>query len=271
LPSSLVPIHIADGGEILFCFHPLGGGVSSFRSLIDLLPGVSIYGLQSEGFSPTESIRHATVESMAAYYVELIRSVQKNGPYWLLGRSSGGHLAFEAGRILTQIGEEVAAVMMLDTAAPGRSPWNPTDLNLIKLMAEGSLDDDEEELSRRSGDEQLAYALEQLKKRGLVPSDYSFDLARRRVAVVKNNLTAANMYLPASYSGQVILFAAEGSPLENVDVWKTFVPGSLDVNHVSGQHAQLLTEPFVRQIGAHIQSHLGQARRKKISPAQMIS
>jgi aspartate racemase len=209
---------------------------------------------------------------MAAYYVELIRSVQKNGPYWLLGRSSGGHLAFEAGRILSQMGEEVAAVMMLDTAAPGRLPWNPTDLNLIKLMAEGSLDEDEEELSRLSGDDQLAYALEQLKKRGLVPSDYSFELARRRVAVVKNNLTAANTYLPASYSGQVILFAAAGSPLENIDVWRTFVSGSLEVKHVPGQHSQLLTEPFVRQIAAHIQTHMGEARKHSESlPAQMIS
>ena len=56
---------------------------------------------------------------MARYYVELIRSVQKNGPL-VLGRSSGGNIAFEASRILTQMGEEVAGVMLLDTAAPGR-------------------------------------------------------------------------------------------------------------------------------------------------------
>ncbi len=272
IPSSLVPIHVVKGGETLFCFHPLGGGISSFRSLIDLLPGVSIYGLQSEGFSLAESIRHTTVESMARYYVELIRSVQKNGPYWLLGRSSGGHLAFEASRILTQMGEEVAGVMLLDTAAPGRLPWNPTDLNLIKLMAEGALDEDEQELSKLAGDEQLAYALQQLKKRGLVPSNYSFDLGRRRLAVVKNNLMAANKYLPGPYHGHVTLFAAEGSPLENIDVWKTFVPASLQVEHVSGQHAQLLTEPFVRQIAAHIQTSMGSATNgKTFAAAQMIS
>jgi thioesterase domain-containing protein len=272
IPSSLVPIHVVNGGETLFCFHPLGGGISSFRSLIDLLPGVSIYGLQSEGFSLAESIRHTTGESMARYYVELIRSVQKNGPYWLLGRSSGGHLAFEASRILTQMGEEVAGVMLLDTAAPGRLPWNPTDLNLIKRMAEGALDEDEQELSKLVGDEQLAYALQQLKKRGLVPSNYSFDLGRRRLAVVKNNLMAANKYLPGPYHGHVTLFAAEGSPLENIDVWKTFVPASLQVEHVSGQHAQLLTEPFVRQIAAHIQTSMGSATKgKTFAAAQMIS
>ena len=63
-------------------------------------------------------------------------------------------------------------------------------------MAEGALDEDEQELSKLVGDEQLAYALQQLKKRGLVPSNYSFDLGRRRLAVVKNNLMAADKYLP---------------------------------------------------------------------------
>jgi thioesterase domain-containing protein len=270
LPSSLVPIRVVDGGETLFCFHPLGGGVSSFTTLIELLPGVSLYGLQSEGFALSETIRHTTVETMAAYYVDLIRSVQKSGPYWLIGRSSGGHIAFETARILTEMGEEVAAVMMLDTAAPGRLPWHASDLNLITFMADGGLDGDQEELAKLQGDAQLALAIEKLKQRGLVPKNYSLELGRRRLAVVKNNLHAANSYLPQPHQGNVVLFAAEASPAENIEVWKRFVSSALEVRHVVGQHSQLLNQPFVRQIAAHIQTFMGEAGNKSLA-ARMVS
>jgi len=260
LPSSLVPLSIVEGSEILFGFHPIGGAVSSFTTLINLLPGVSLYGLQSEGFAPTESIRHTTVESMAAYYVELLRSVQKTGPYLLIGRSSGGQLALEAAHILTGMGEEVAAVLLLDTAAPGLMPWTPTELTLIKFLAEGSLDGDEEDLAKLEGDARLIYALDLLKKRGLAPESFTLEDGRRRLEIVKNNLNAANIYVPQPYKGRMVLFAAEGSPQENVATWKKYSSGTLEVEQVAGQHSQLLNEPSVKQIGTHIRRYMGELK-----------
>src|SRR5947209_365655 len=254
--SSLVPLHIVDGGENLFCFHAVKGGVSDFKGLIGLLPGVSIYGLQSEGmFRP---IQYTTIESMAAYYVEIIRSVQKKGPYSLIGHSSGGHLAFEAAHILSRIGEKVATVILLDTFAPGFRPWHGSDLDLINFLALGNLDGNQEELSRLEGDEQLAYAFEQLKKLSPLPSSYTLDIARKVVTITKNNLTATNMYVPEPYGGHVALIAAEMSPIENIATWKSYVSGLLEVLPVAGGHTDLLVEPFIRQTAKHIQRSMGE-------------
>jgi thioesterase domain-containing protein len=184
----------------------------------------------------------------------------------LIGQSSGGVIAFEAAHILSRMGEDVASVFLLDTAAPGLRPWNATDLDLIKVLADGNLDGDEEELSKLEGDEQLVYAVEQLKKRGIVPSDYNLDLARRRLAVLKNNLTATNTYVPGPYGGHVVLFAAETSTLGNVDAWKKYVSGSLEVEHVAGRHSQLLLDPFVRQIAQHTQRYIDNVRKGSFAP-----
>ena len=263
--SSLVPLRVVAGGENLFCFHAVKGGVTTFNTLIELLPGVSMYGLQSEGLS--RSIRYTTIESMSAYYVEIIRSVQKKGPYSLIGQSSGGLLAFEAAHILSRMGEEVAAVLLLDTMAPGSLQWNATDLDLINALADGKLDgdDDQEALSRLEGDEQLVYAFEQLKKRGHVPSNYGIDIGRSMLAVLKNNLTATTMYAPEPYGGHVVLIAAEASPVENIEAWKTYVSGSLDIAPFAGQHKDLLVEPFVRETAKHIQRYMGEAQKRSLA------
>jgi thioesterase domain-containing protein len=255
--SSLVPLHIVDGGENLFCFHAVKGGVSDFKKLIGLLPGVSMYGLQSEGISGP--IQYTTIESMAAYYVEIIRSVQKKGPYSLIGHSTGGLLAFEAAHILSRIGEKVATVILLDTFAPGFNPWYGSDLELINFLAGGNLDGNQEELLRLEGDEQLAYAFEQLKKLGPLPSNYSLDIVRKVVTITKNNLMATNMYAPEPYGGHVALIAAEMSPVENIATWKPYVSGLLEVSPVAGGHGDLLVEPFVRQTAKHIQRSMDEA------------
>ena len=54
---------------------------------------------------------------MAATYVEAIRRVQPRGPYHLGGWSLGGMIAFEMGRQLTDLGESVASVAIIDILA----------------------------------------------------------------------------------------------------------------------------------------------------------
>jgi thioesterase domain-containing protein len=256
---SLVPLHVVAGGENLFCFHAVKGGVGDFKTLIGLLPEVSLYGLQSEGF--LRSIRHTTIESMAAYYVEIIRSVQKKGPYSLIGFSSGGVLAFEAARILSRMGEKMALVLLLDPMVPGTLQQNPTDLELINMLAEGKLDGNQEELSRLEGDERLAYAFDQLKKSGDVPSNYGLDIARNMLAVVKNNLTAEIMYTPEPYGGHIVFIAAETRRMENLELWKKYISGSLEIVRVAAEHKDLLTEPFVRETVKQLQRYMGEAQK----------
>ncbi|HEV2268391.1 MAG TPA: amino acid adenylation domain-containing protein [Steroidobacteraceae bacterium] len=60
-----------------------------------------------------------TVEEIAAGYVQLIRRVQPVGPYVLAGWCIAGVLAYEVARQLQSSGEEVSALLLMDTWAPG--------------------------------------------------------------------------------------------------------------------------------------------------------
>ncbi len=60
----------------------------------------------------------ATVEAIAEGYVRQLRTVEPHGPYVLLGWCLAGNIAYEAAQQLRAAGQEVAAVVMVDT-------WNP--------------------------------------------------------------------------------------------------------------------------------------------------
>src|SRR5205807_10396865 len=123
-----------------------------------------------------------------------------------------------------------------------------------------------EQLKQLEGDERLTYVLEHLKRRGLVPQDYSLDLARRKLDVIRNNRQSANQYLPDTpYRGDAVLFTAVGTAPDNAPRWKEFISGSMEAVPVSGQHAQLLDNPFVAEIAAHIQIYVEKSRKQSLS------
>ena len=60
---------------------------------------------------------------MAADYLREIKPRQPNGPYYLCGYSSGGLVAFEIARRLSEAGDEVGLVGLFDTTmSPLRWP-----------------------------------------------------------------------------------------------------------------------------------------------------
>jgi len=65
-----------------------------------------------------------SVEILAAKYIEVIRSRQPHGPYYLFGLCHGGVVAYEAAARLEAEGEKVPVVVLFDSALPEayRSP-----------------------------------------------------------------------------------------------------------------------------------------------------
>ncbi|KAK6634166.1 hypothetical protein RUM44_004774 [Polyplax serrata] len=90
----------------LFMVHPIEGHVSALKKLASLLP-CPVYGLQCTSKAPLESMK-----DLAKYYVDLIRPIQKKGPYQILGYSFGAAVAFEMGVILESEKEEVRLIFI---------------------------------------------------------------------------------------------------------------------------------------------------------------
>ena len=115
--SPLEQLQSINGNSPLFCIHPLGGTIQCYADLARYSSGrpiVAVKGRGGEGqYDP-----HLSMEEMMDDYLKAIRTVQASGPYHLVGWSAGGIFAYELARILTENGEEVGTLTLLDTPLP---------------------------------------------------------------------------------------------------------------------------------------------------------
>jgi amino acid adenylation domain-containing protein/non-ribosomal peptide synthase protein (TIGR01720 family) len=102
----------------LYCIPVLGGIVFPYYALAHHMgTDQTVYGLQDPAFDG-QIEPYASVEEMANFYIETIRSLQPEGPYHLCGWSFGGVVAYEIARQLREQGEQVGVVGIIDVAVP---------------------------------------------------------------------------------------------------------------------------------------------------------
>lgn len=116
--SSLVALQPRGSNPPFFCVHGVGGEVLSFVCLArHLAPDQPFYGI---GAGPRGEIASSGlhIEEMATNYIEEIRTVQREGPFFLGGYSFGGSVAFEIAQQLVAQGHKVALLAILDHTPP---------------------------------------------------------------------------------------------------------------------------------------------------------
>ncbi|MDK9500874.1 amino acid adenylation domain-containing protein [Streptomyces katrae] len=101
--------------EPLWWVHP-GGGLSwPYLGFAGLLPkDRPVYGLQAKGFDGSTPLP-GSVADMVDDYVAEVLAVQPEGPFHLMGLSSGGTLAHAMAAELRRRGHEVGLVALLDS------------------------------------------------------------------------------------------------------------------------------------------------------------
>jgi rhizoxin synthesis polyketide synthase RhiF len=100
-------------GKPVFWFHAAAGGVEVYHKLAQNSQR-PFYGIQARGYM-TDRSPLIGIQAMAAYYVQIIQSVQSQGPYDFGGYSLGGLLAYEVTRQLQEMGQVINSIVMLDT------------------------------------------------------------------------------------------------------------------------------------------------------------
>ena len=120
-PSYLVELQSGRGKTRVFLFPGGGGGEPEFFIYAKLARHVgmdySFYGLWARG-ADGKSEPHRGVEEMVADYIQAIRTVQPQGPYFLVGECIGGIAAHAAARQLQAEGEKIALLALMDTQRP---------------------------------------------------------------------------------------------------------------------------------------------------------
>lgn len=99
----------------LFCVHPVGGNAMAYLGLVDKLPNhipVCAFGNESDEVPSDDLV------AMAQRYVAEMQAVQYSGPYYLLGYSFGGTVAYEMARQILAAGGEIGGLFLIDSPAP---------------------------------------------------------------------------------------------------------------------------------------------------------
>nr|WP_251983046.1 alpha/beta fold hydrolase [Streptomyces violaceusniger] len=100
----------------LFCVHHSGGTPHSYGQLARLLrDDCTTYGIQAVGMDRSERPLRESGE-IATRYWQAIKSVQAEGPYYVLGWSLGGVIAHEVAR---QGADDIACVFLVEPPVHG--------------------------------------------------------------------------------------------------------------------------------------------------------
>ena len=267
--SSLVPIQTAGSRAPLYCVHAVGGNVLNYRLLSwHLGDDQPFYGLQARGLGG-DAPPHATVEEMAAGYLDEIRQEQPRGPYLLGGASSGGVVAYEMAQQLRAAGERVPVLVMLDTYLAGP----PTERYREMLAASPlhgpgyRLDYHVGQLLLRSPRHALEYLTGRLRKRfGGVAGPIAAAIHAASPAVrhvIESNLRALAAYEPQPYSGRVEMLLSRDEPerafCDRRLAWADLVEDGLSLRYIPGNHDGMLEEPQVATVAAVLARCLGRA------------
>jgi thioesterase domain-containing protein/acyl carrier protein len=237
LSSTLMPLHRGNSSKPpLFFVHPGGGTVLSYLELArNLDPAQPVYGLESLDLDESQTL-HNKVEEMAAYYIQVMQTVQPQGPYQIGGWSFGGLVAYEIAQQLQSQGHEVASVILLDT-----SPFTEFE----ELNEADDVDFLEELLARKNG-----------AILG-IPPELDLVQAQRLLQVFRGHILAANDYHPQSYPGNVDLFLAEGGiaadSLESIAGWQQLATQGVTVHWIPGDHHTMVTKPNVLVLAEKLQ------------------
>ncbi|MCH0560682.1 non-ribosomal peptide synthetase [Streptomyces sp. MUM 16J] len=236
----------------LFCAPPALGLSWCYAGLLRGLPeDVGLYGLQAWGLDGPGPLP----DSLAAWAldaVEQMRAVQPQGPYHLLGYSTGGNIAHAIATTLQEQGEQVALLAIMDSRPGDPAQEGPVAEQRLLTSADvlAVLSDDAGGDPDNRGDE----AEQRARARGLVGEILGGAADERLFDVMINTIMVATAHRPAAYKGEVALITSGGEEraAKLATAWAPYVDGELKVTPFECGHDDLLEPALLRDVATRI-------------------
>ena len=205
-----------------------------------------IYGLQPQGLDGKQAPL-TRIEDMAARYIKEIQVIQPEGPYFLAGYCMGGTIAFEMAQQLSGQGQRVDLLALLDTYN-----W--------RMMKRTFLPDLYFNIQKLWFSCQHFFSTSSRKK--LSSLQARFHELSNESGLAESNRRAACAYVPTVYSGRVLHVrpAWQYTRYNRPEMaWDELVAGGLEVFCVPSYPAQLVEEPFVRDLAIKLRSCISES------------
>ncbi|HUO35794.1 MAG TPA: HAD-IIIC family phosphatase [Candidatus Acidoferrum sp.] len=269
----IVPMRPQGDRTPLICIHCGTGHVLRYRALASFLDSdIPIYGLRAPDLRAMKTV--PTVEDLAALYVEDIRKIQPRGPYHLFGFCVGGTVAFEVARQLTEIGEAVSPVVMVEALNAAyylnapllRSFQHHSRYVYGRVSKYGGRFLRGEWKDIYAGVRDLI-SWQEKKRRASSPRTAPELAETRSVEDIYEDIamlsTIANAYEPKPFSGKIHLIRAETQKAEYAkDLtfgWEDIAQGGVQVRTLPGDHFSLLERPNVGRVADTLGAWLAEA------------
>jgi thioesterase domain-containing protein len=214
---------------------------------------------------------------MAIHYLREIRTLQREGPYFLAGYCFGGMIVYEMARLLKTQGQEVALLVMFNTPAPGSLKWWPLrPSRLVKRIAR-----DLRKLRTLSMQKKLvvlrtkALGLARLASGSIKGALWQF-LAKSSIGVAEReaqeflsiadiNLLAAKAYDPGAYAGRIIFFLTKDDETslyatDPVNGWMALAEDGIEVYDFAGDDTPSLRHAPNTELAEKLKSCITQAQ-----------
>jgi len=236
----------------VFLAHGLGGTAMDFYQLVrNLKSERAVYGMQAKGADGVEEPLDR-IEALAQFHLDAIQELQPHGPYFLIGYSLGGLVALEMAQRLTEKGEKIGLLAMLESYPHARFLSTVQRARLATRLARNRA----ATVGRLPVREVLSYIIR--------PSERGLNVARDSNGSARSHLpvgaavtptmqrardsayTALMRYRPRFYSGAIKFVRAEtvsDFPDDPSAVWSGLVE-KLQVETVPGDHLGILGTHF---------------------------
>ncbi len=232
---SLVPLQTHGSRPPLFAIHTI--------TLIDLFQHMGNdqplyflrYGMAGE--ISNRPISLPLLEDLASHYIKEMQQVQSQGPYYLMGYSFGGVIAYEMANQLLANGHQVNLVALLDTYLADERRLQPLHRIIHNFFS-------------RSPSQLLALVKNKINNL-LTPKEYNTDFWPQTYTLGPD-LACRDRYQPKIYNGCVTLFQAfaRESMLFSFTspeyAWEKLLGDRLEVHPISGEHLDIFKEPHVK-------------------------
>lgn len=242
--SSLVPIQTTGVKPPFFFVNSISYAqiLGSFFGSDQPFYCLNIFGL-TEFFQ--NQLSHLRIEDIAAKFIEDMRLIQPEGPYFLVTYCADSFLTFEMAQQLHAQGQEIALLAFIDAI------WEPVNLgnykhwyNLRQFGLSYILEKAKNKLKFTK--DRLIIHLNQSRGKIYVRNGQQLSPYLQDINLLKAFEQARDAYTPNVYPGKIALFlSSEFLPLYSPQK-SSLVAKGIEIQEIPGYHHTLFEEPYVQ-------------------------